>query len=302
MMLLNRRAPRKLTMKKFRSGKAKNSRGEPRGGHRSKARPDPRGPRPPTRPAQAPQNRVPEGRIVVGIHAVKELLKIRPAAVSQLWLREKFADHAELSQIHETAQKAKIRIETKLPTALDRIISSHQGVVAFSQEQPEIDWQELATAENAILIALDEVEDPHNLGAVMRTAWLFGAMGILLPEHRSADLSPAVSKVAQGAAEHIAVEKDNALPQQLDRLKEMGFWILGLSHKGKQSLFSLEIPKKVVWVLGSESGGLRKSVEGVCDDFISIPQSNPEASYNVSVAAAVAMAETFRQLGASSQT
>lgn len=248
------------------------------------------------RPQSAqPQRATPKGRCIVGIHAVNELLHVRPRAVSKLWLRDKFQDHPELKSIYELAQKLRVRVETYPVGALDKIIGSHQGVLAFSEEQPEIDWEQLKTAEQAVLLALDEVEDPHNLGAVMRTGWLFGAKGILLPEHRTADLSPAVSKVAQGAAEHIPVEKDNALPQRLERLKEMGFWVLGLSHKGKQALFKLEIPKKVVWVLGSESGGIRKSVEGVCDDLIAIPQTNPDASYNVSVAAAVALAETFRQ-------
>ncbi|HEX4922815.1 MAG TPA: 23S rRNA (guanosine(2251)-2'-O)-methyltransferase RlmB [Bdellovibrionales bacterium] len=237
----------------------------------------------------------PGGRCVVGIHAVRELLKVRPRAVDQIWLRDRYQDHPDLKELNETAQRLKVRVHQHPVGALDKVIGAHQGVLAFTQEQPEIDWDDLKTREKAVVLALDEVEDPHNLGAVMRTAWLFGAQGILIPEHRSADLSPAVSKVAQGAAEHIPVEKDNALPQQLERLKEMGFWILGLSHKGKQGLFELEIPQKVVWVLGSESGGIRKSVEGVCDDLIAIPQSNPEASYNVSVAAAVALAETFRQ-------
>lgn len=231
----------------------------------------------------------------MGIHAVSELLKVRPQAVSQLWIREKFEDHPELKKIFDRAQQARIKIAPQSPGALDKIISSHQGVLAFTDEQPEMDWEKIKKSEKSVLLALDEVEDPHNLGAVMRTAWLFGAEGILLPEHRTADLSPAVSKVAQGAAEHIPVERDNALPQRLESLKEHGFWVLGLSHKGKQGLFKLEVPAKVIWVLGSESGGLRKSVEGVCDDLIAIPQSNPEASYNVSVAAAVAMAETFRQ-------
>jgi len=246
-------------------------------------------------PPSAPKSHTPAGRCVVGIHAVRELLKVRPKAVDQLWIRDRFQDHPELKELQETAQRSKIKVHQHPVGALDRVISSHQGILAFTQQQPEIDWADLKTRGRALILALDEVEDPHNLGAVMRTAWLFGAQGILIPEHRSADLSPAVSKVAQGAAEHIPVEKDSALPQQLERLKDMGFWILGLSHKGKQGLFQLDIPKKVVWVLGSEASGLRKSVEGVCDDLINIPQSHPEASYNVSVAAAVAMAETFRQ-------
>lgn len=204
-------------------------------------------------------------------------------------------DHVELVEIFDTAKAGGVRVNLHPPGSLDKVASVNQGVLAFTEENPEIDWQEIKSAETATLVALDEVEDPHNLGAVMRTCWLLGVQGILTPEQRAADLSPAVSKVAQGAAEHIPVERDSALPQQLEQLKKDGFWILGLSHKGKQNLYTLDIPKKVVWVLGSESSGMRKSVEGACDDLISIPQVNPEASYNVSVAAAVALAETYRQ-------
>ena len=271
-------------MKKF-----KNSRG-PQRGHT----------RPPVRQPQgqaSPKSNIPPGRCVVGIHAVRELLKVRPRAVGQLWIRDRFEDHADLKELHELAERNKVKIHQYAPGALDKITSAHQGILAFTEERPEMDWEDIKKREKAVILALDEVEDPHNLGAVMRTAWLFGAQGILIPDNRSADLSPAVSKVAQGAAEHIPVDKDSSLPSQLLRLKEMGFWILGLSHKGKQSLFKINVPEKVVWVLGSESGGIRKSVEGACDDLISIPQSSPDASYNVSVAAAVAMAETFRQRG-----
>ena len=238
---------------------------------------------------------MPDGRVVVGIHAVEDLLAVRPIAVAQFWIRDKFNDHPELSALHDQAKSLGIRVQTQAPGTLDKIVGSHQGVIAFVGEDPEINWTEIESAEQATLIALDEVEDPHNLGAVMRTAWLLGAQGVLTPERRSAQLSPAVSKVAQGAVEHVPVVSDMALPQQLEALKQHGFWILGLSHKAKQCLYALEIPEKVVFVLGSESSGLRKSVEGMCDDLISIPQLAPNASYNVSVAAAMALGETYRQ-------
>lgn len=238
---------------------------------------------------------IPRGRPVVGIHAVNELLKVRPREVAALWMREQYMDHPELAEIYDTAQGENVRVILQNPGALDKIVGAHQGVIAFASAEPEANWREIEQSEKCTLIALDEVEDPHNLGAIMRTAWLFGAKAILTPERRSANLSPAVSKVAQGAAEHIPVESESALPERLKQLKENGFWILGLSHEAKQDLYSFEIPDKVVWVLGSESSGLRKSVEGACDDFIKIPQAAPEASYNVSVAAAVALSETFRQ-------
>lgn len=210
-------------------------------------------------------------------------------------MREKYSDHPELNTLFDHAKSLKLPVQLQNPAAMDRIIASHQGVLAFTEEEPELDFKDLEFAEQATLIALDEVEDPHNLGAILRTGWLMGASGILTPEHRSAHLSPAVSKVAQGAAEHVPVVRETALPERLKRLKELGFWILGLSHKATQNLYQLDIPAKVVWVLGSEASGLRKSVEGACDDLISIPQLAADASYNVSVAAAFALGETYRQ-------
>lgn len=238
---------------------------------------------------------MPRGRCVVGIHAVTELLKVRADSVDQIWLRDKYLDHQDLKDLHDRAQREGIRVTLQNPAALDRVVSSHQGILAFTEDEPEVDWPHLEAAESATLIALDEVEDPHNLGAILRTAWLLGAQAVLTPEHRSAPLSPAVSKVAQGAVEHVPVVRESALPERLKRLKDKGFWILGLAAGGTQNLYSLDIPTKVVWVLGSESSGIRKSVAGACDDFISIPQTDATASYNVSVAAAMALGETFRQ-------
>ncbi len=282
-------------MKKFKKPNSRTAGTRPAQNKNSRPAKGARGPqRPPIRQAPAP-GQPPKGRCVVGIHAVTELLKVRPRAIEELWMREKYNDNAELNALFDSAKNLKVRVQMQNPAAMDRIIGSHQGVMAFTQDEPELDWEMLKNAETACLIALDEVEDPHNLGAVLRTAWLFGASGVLTPEHRAAHLSPAVSKVAQGAAEHIPVSRETNLPSQLEQLKKLGFWVLGLSHEAKQDLFTFEVPKKVVWVLGSESSGLRKSVSGACDDLIRIPQSAPEASYNVSVAGAVAMAETFRQ-------
>ncbi len=280
-------------MKKFKKPERRGP--EPRQRREAPPRRGPLPPRDQPRRDSQPRANAPSGRCVVGIHAVEELLAVRPRAVEQLWLRDTYADHPQLNKIFESTKRLNVRVQTHPVGALDKIVSNHQGVLAFSNDEPELDWTALEQAETATLIALDEVEDPHNLGAVLRTSWLLGGQAVLTPEHRSAQLSPAVSKVAQGAVEHIPVVRDGALPQQLEALKKQGFWILGLSHKAKQDIYSLEIPQKVVWVLGSEASGLRKSVEGVCDDLISIPQSAPNASYNVSVAAAIALAETYRQ-------
>lgn len=280
-------------MKKFKKPERRGP--EPRPRREPPARRGPQPPRDQPRRDSQPRAIAPSGRCVVGIHAVEELLAIRPRAIEQLWLRETYEDHPLLKKIFDSTKRLNVRVQMHPVGALDKVVSNHQGVLAFSNAEPELDWAALAGAATATLVALDEVEDPHNLGAVLRTSWLLGGLAVLTPEHRSAQLSPAVSKVAQGAVEHVPVVRDGALPGQLEALKKQGFWVLGLSHKAKQDIYSLEIPQKVVWVLGSEASGLRKSVEGVCDDLVSIPQSAPNASYNVSVAAAIALAETYRQ-------
>lgn len=245
--------------------------------------------------AQAAREGAPKGRAVVGIHAVRELLKVRPRSVTQLWLRENYDGHPDLTEIADICAQHRIRPVPQSPVVLDRVTSANQGVVAFSDDQPELNLAALKDLEKATLIVLDEVEDPHNLGAVLRTAWLMGAQGVLTPENRAAGLTATVSKVAQGAVEHIPVMQESGLLETLKHLKSEGFWLFGLSHKGESTLFKTEIPDKVIWVLGSESSGIRKPIERECDQLISIPQADPEASFNVSVAAAIAMAETFRQ-------
>ncbi len=252
-------------------------------------------PQTPSRSAGPSRSALPSGRVVVGIHAVRELFSVRPSDVGQLWIRDNFEEHLQLVELHDVAVRSRIRIALQPVGALDRVTSNHQGVVAFAESEPTLNWASLKDKEFSTLLALDEVEDPHNLGAVLRTSWLLGAEAVLTPEHRAAQLSPAVSKVAQGAVEHVPVVRDGPLPQQLKELKDLGYWVIGLAHTAEKSIYEFEVPAKVVWVLGSEASGMRKSVEGVCDDLISIPQASPNASYNISVAAAIVIAETYRQ-------
>ena len=252
-----------------------------------------RGPHRPIRPAQGKV--LPEGRIVVGIHAVKEALKVRPRAISELWLRDKYADSQQLNDLAEIAALSGVPAVTKSAQAMDRIIGSHQGIMAFLTESPQFDFNKTESLKYSTLLVLDGVEDPHNLGAVLRTAWLIGVNAVLIPDVRSANLSPAVSKVAQGACEHIPVVAETSLQTTLEDLKSKGYWIFGMSHTAPQSLYESNIPDKVVWVLGSESHGVRKPLERLCDSTVSIPQTEDSASYNVSVAAALALGETFRQ-------
>ena len=241
----------------------------------------------------APQ--IPKGRVVVGIHATRELFRVRPKSVTRLLLKRDYENHEDLVELKTRAEKTRVEITYVSPAELDKIANLHQGVVAYSSEEPELDITALEKSSAATLVVLDEVEDPHNLGAVLRTSWLLGVAGILTPATRSSPATATVSKVSQGAAEHVPIVRESGLLESLKRLKENGFWMYGLSHKGTKSIYDLELPPKVIWVLGSESSGIRLPIERECDELVQIPQVAKAASYNVSVAAGIALGETYRQ-------
>lgn len=234
-------------------------------------------------------------RTSIGIHAVHEALKTHPGWAKELWLKEGFESLSQGKEIVEMAKKARILLRSVPAKRLDELGSGHQGVALHLSHSPELN-ERVLEAEPCVCLALDQVSDPHNLGAVLRSAWLLKAQALFTPQDRSASLTPTVAKVAQGGVEHVPVVPVSPLDQELKRLKDKGFWVFGLSHKATGSLFKLELPQKVVWVLGAEGSGLRKPVERACDELISIPQASEGASFNVSVAAGLALAESYRQL------
>ena len=234
-------------------------------------------------------------RQVAGTHAINELIKTRPRTVEALLFQSNWKSSAELRELMETAQAFKIRVEEKSEQQLHEICKSHQGAVAFSSAQLEFDPASVEKKENALVVALDGVEDTQNLGAILRTSWLMGVDGVIIPEDRAVGLTASVHKVACGGAEHVPILRDNQFSGPFEDLKKAGFWVFGLSHKAKKTIYDLKIPDKVVWVLGAEDKGMRNPTEKLCDELVSIPQSSAEASYNVSVSAALALAETKRQ-------
>lgn len=234
-------------------------------------------------------------RQVAGTHAIVELLKTRPKTVELVLLQANWRSSADLREMADLLQAKKIKIEEKSEQQLNEISRSHQGAVAFSNETLEFDYQNHNWDEHGLVIALDGVEDTQNLGAILRTSWLMGAQGIIIPEDRAVGLTATVHKVASGGAEHVPVHRTNQFSTPFETLKKDGFWVFGLSHKATRTIYDLNIPEKVVWVLGAEDKGLRSPTEKACDELVSIPQASPSASYNVSVSAALAMAETKRQ-------
>lgn len=237
----------------------------------------------------------PPGRAVVGIHSVWQVVKVRPQAVMQIWVKTGYQADAAIRQILQWPALGAEVVE--VPTEiLDGLAQVHQGICAFVGERPRLDWEALKKKEFSTVVALDQITDPQNLGAILRSSWLFGVDGLLQPADRSADLTPAAMKAASGGTEHVPIDIHNNLPRALDLLKEQGFWVFGLGFgETAKALWRLEIPAKVCWVVGAEGKGLRKSVVGSCDEIVYIPQVDPESSLNASVATSVALAETCRQ-------
>jgi 23S rRNA (guanosine2251-2'-O)-methyltransferase len=234
-------------------------------------------------------------RQVAGTHAIMELLNTHPKSVQLVILQANWNTSADLRDLAKLLESKKIKMEQKSDQQLQEICRSHQGAVAFSDLTLNFDYENTAWDEKAMVLALDGVEDTQNLGAILRTSWLMGVNGIIIPEDRAVGLTANVHKVASGGAEHVPIHRTNQFTPPFETLKKAGFWVFGLSHKATKTIYDMTIPEKVIWVLGSEDKGLRGTTEKACDELVSIPQLSASASYNVSVTAGLALGETKRQ-------
>lgn len=237
------------------------------------------------------------GRVVVGHHAIKEVYKVHSFGVRLLLLRtgyESSKDLKEIFDLHESVEEGVVQIIDE--SAMEAQFGRNQGAVLIADQLPEFEYQSAMNDDEAIILALDGVEDPQNLGAIIRTCWLMGVKGILIPKERSVGLTSTVHKVASGGAEHVLIGYYNQFGPVFDELKQVGFWAYGLSHLGKSNIYEQKFPKKIIFALGGEDSGLRTTTEKACDELVKIPQIDSEASYNVSVAAAIALTEGFRQI------
>jgi 23S rRNA (guanosine2251-2'-O)-methyltransferase len=180
---------------------------------------------------------------------------------------------------------------------LERLCGSpdHQGVVAEVEPYPYAGAMELLRAENALLIALDQVQDPRNLGAVARSAEAAGAAGLVVPERRSAAVTAVTCKASAGAVEHLPIAHVRNLADWLGEAKEAGFWIWGADAEAKQTPWNVDLSGPTVLVLGGEGKGLRPRVASACDGLIALPQRGKIDSLNVSAAAAALLFEAVRQ-------
>lgn len=204
-----------------------------------------------------------------------------------------------LQEIIDLARERSVSVRFEPREALDRASNgaAHQGVVAFGAAQRYADLDDVlsgAEAQTQLLVLLDGVEDPHNLGAIVRTAHAAGASAILIPDRRAAGLTEVVAKAAAGALEHLPVVRVGNVSQTLERLKKRGFWIYGLDQRGSQLYSETDYAKPTVLVLGGEGQGVHELVKKHCDVLVRIPMAGAISSLNVSVAAGIVLFEWGR--------
>jgi len=227
--------------------------------------------------------------LVYGRRAVRELYR-GPRDVLEVWATERAA--AQIPWL-ESGPRAQIKPERVLSEAAGT--RDHQGVVAWAEPFRYADAYELAGTERPLLVCLDQVTDPHNLGAVVRSADGAGATGVILPAHGSARVTPAVSRASAGAVEHLPVAVVPNLARYLSDIKGDRLWTYAADSEGSVSMWDADLADGVALVLGAEGKGVRPLVRRTCDAVISIPLAGKVASLNVSVAAAVLLYEARRQ-------
>lgn len=237
--------------------------------------------------------------VIFGINAVSEALKARGRSFEWVGVAKERSDLRLQKLIQECRQTGvAVRILPRLE--LDRMArtASHQGVVAVTSSKAYMDLDDVLAAkrgEYSLVIVLDGIEDPHNLGAILRTADASGANGVVIPERRAAGITGTVAKTSAGASEHLPVAKVTNIARTLEELKAKGLWIVGLDERGKQSYEQIDYKMDCAVVLGAEGKGLHDLVSRKCDFLVSIPMLGQVPSLNVSVAAGVVLYEVVRQ-------
>jgi 23S rRNA (guanosine2251-2'-O)-methyltransferase len=225
--------------------------------------------------------------IVYGRNPVREALRGR-RTVGRVWATEASAREPWLEGV-EVRHVAEIEIERLCGSA------SHQGVCAEVSDYPYAAAGELLSAPEPLILALDEVQDPQNLGAICRTAEVAGATGVVIPERRSADVTAAVCKASAGAVEHLLVARVRNLADFIAEAKAASCWVYGASADAEQSYDAPDYGGGVVIVLGAEGKGLRPRVAGACDALVALPVRGRLDSLNVSAAAAVLVYEILQR-------
>jgi len=243
-----------------------------------------------------------EGGRIFGVHAVSAALQDTASGIQELWLAG--STNKRLVALRRQALAGHITIIDTTHGALDEFSGGlrHQGVMAVLRAERQ--WQEqdleqllAQSREPPLLLALDGVQDPHNLGACLRTADAAGVQAVIAPRDRAVGLTPVVRKVASGAVEHVPFIQVTNLVRSLGKLKALGLWVTGTDSTAATSLFDCQLDGGQVLVMGAEAKGLRRLTRECCDRLVSIPMIGGMASLNVSVATGICLYEIRRQTG-----
>jgi 23S rRNA (guanosine2251-2'-O)-methyltransferase len=235
---------------------------------------------------------------LAGFHPVREALEATPERVRKILLSEGRLD-ARAQEILALARAKGVPVYREKPRAFERLApgAHHQGVLAEVAPLAWWDFEELLARapEPALLVALDQLEDPRNFGAVARTADGAGVFGVIVPRRNSAPPSPAAVAASAGALLHTRLARVTNLSAALARAKEKGVWVVGLAPDGRVPWYEFDYRVPVMLVLGSEGKGLRRRVAETCDTLVSLPQLGRVSSLNLSVAAGIVLYEALRQ-------
>ena len=239
-----------------------------------------------------------EPRVVFGFHAVLARLRADPKSVVEIFLDETRND-ARGKDLVAMAARAGVRV-MRVPTKrLDGFYGGgrHQGVVARVEVKNVLDDlnQILEQVDNPLLLVLDGVTDPHNLGACLRVANAAGAHAVIAPRDRAAGITPVVSKVASGAAEATPYLMVTNLARTLAELKERNIWVVGAEEDAGETLYAADLPRSIAWVLGAEGEGMRRLTRESCDLLVRIPMRGEVESLNVAVSAGICLFESVRR-------
>lgn len=238
---------------------------------------------------------------IYGLHTIKALLEETPERVKQIFVQGGKPE-AGLKEILARAQAANIKVQTTSRDTLDSLSGGgvHQGVVAHIVARPHYTEAELPAlldglTEPPFLLVLDGVQDPHNLGACLRSANAAGVHAVIIPKDKAVFLTPVVYKAASGAADITPLIPVTNLARTLNLLKARGIWVYGASDAATKNIFAADLKGSIAWVLGAEGEGLRRLTRETCDALFSIPMQGSVSSLNVSVATGVCLFEALRQ-------
>lgn len=231
-------------------------------------------------------------RTLYGRHPVEALLDVHPEDIHRLWVADPASPTAEL------ARGTGVTVDVVGKDRLEKLARSqqHQGVVAEAKDYRYADLEDvLPDGEPALVLVLDSVQDPHNLGALVRSAECFGATGVVIPQDRAALVTGSASKASAGAIERMPIARVVNLVRGIEQLKKQGVWVTGLAGEGAEPLDGIDLTGPTALVVGAEGAGLRPLVRKNCDHIASIPMSGRTGSLNASVAGGVALWQAYSQ-------